>query len=150
MSTLKNGAWVLVADGEKALFLENITDGEDPYLKVRRIEEQENPPTREQAANRPGRVQESATHGSRSYEDTAWHQLEKDRFADDLAEILYRQAHKGAFDHLVIVAPPRVLGEMREKMHQEVTDKIVAEIDKTLTNHPINEIEEIVSKAMAA
>ncbi|NND41066.1 MAG: Host attachment protein, partial [Silicimonas sp.] len=35
MSTLKNGAWVLVADGEKALFLENITDGEDPYLKVR-------------------------------------------------------------------------------------------------------------------
>ena len=32
MTELANGAWVLVADGEKALFLENVTDGQDPSL----------------------------------------------------------------------------------------------------------------------
>ena len=89
-------------------------------------------------------MHESATSGGHAYSDTDWHQLEKDRFADDLSDILYRQAHKGNFAHLVIVAPPQVLGEMRSKMHQEVTNRIVAEIDKTLTNHPLGEIEKIV------
>lgn len=150
MSTLEHGTWVLVADGEKALFLENVTDAENPHLQVRRMEGQDNPPTREQAANRPGRVQESMSPGVRSYDDTDWHELEKDRFADDLADILYRQAHRGAFDHIVIVAPPGVLGEMRSKLHQEVSDKVVAEIDKTLTNHTLEDIEKIVKGEMAA
>jgi protein required for attachment to host cells len=39
MTTIKHGTWVLVADGEKALFLENQTDGADPHLKVVRKEE---------------------------------------------------------------------------------------------------------------
>ena len=147
---LDNGTWVLVADGEKALFLENVTDAKDPYLQVWREEEQDNPPNREQAANRRGRQQESVGARRSAYEDTDWHRLGKERFADDLADILYDKAHKGAFDHLVIVAPPRVLGEMREKMHQEVREKIVAEIDKTLTNHPIDEIEKIVMEELAA
>lgn len=144
MSILENGTWVLIADGEKALFLENVTDAKNPNLKVRRLKEQDNPPAREQAANRPGRVHESAGHGVRSYGDTDWHQLEKDRFADELSEILYQQAHRGAYKRLVIVAPPSVLGEIRSTMHQEVSSKVVAEIDKTLTNHPIDEIEKIL------
>lgn len=150
MSTLEHGTWVLVADGEKALFLENITDSENPNLKVRRLEEHENLPAREQAASRPGRVQESLGPGVRSYGDTDWHQLEKERFADDLAEILYAQAHKGAFERLVIVAPPAVLGEMRSKLHQEVSKRLVAEIDKTLTNHTVDDIAKIVKHDLAA
>ena len=32
MTELKTGTWVVIADGEKALFLENTMDAEDPYL----------------------------------------------------------------------------------------------------------------------
>jgi protein required for attachment to host cells len=53
-------------------------------------------------------------------------------------------AHRGAFEHLVIVAPPQVLGEMRKQLHQEVATKVVAEIDKTLTNHSVFEIEKLL------
>ena len=42
------------------------------------------------------------------------------------------------------IAPPQVLGEMRDHLHKEVQDKVVAEVDKTLTNHPIDKIEAIV------
>ena len=43
MTTIKHDTWVLVADGEKALFLENQTDRADPHLRVVRKEEQDNP-----------------------------------------------------------------------------------------------------------
>ncbi len=149
MAKLDNGTWVLIADGEKALFMVNETDAEDPFLQVFREEEQDNPPNREQAANRPGRFNDGPSVHRSAVADTDWHQLSKDRFARDLSEILYAQAHKGKFDQIVIVAPPNTLGELRAELHQEVTDKIVAEIPKTLTNHPIDEIEKIVKSDLA-
>lgn len=147
---LDHGTWVLIADGEKALFLENITDAEDPHLQVWREEEQDNPPTREQAANRRGRQQESVGNRRSAYEDTDWHELAKERFADELSDILYEKAHKGAFDHLVIVAAPQVLGDLRDKLHQEVTRRVVGEVDKNLTNHPVHEIETILKSELKA
>lgn len=145
MTKLKQGTWVLIADGEKALFLENQTDGTDPFLDIVRKEEQENPPNRDQAANRRGRFNDGPNVHRSAVEDTDWHQLAKDRFARDLAEILYKQAHQGQFDEIVLVADPGTLGELRGELHQEVTNKIVGEVPKTLTNHPIDEIEKIVA-----
>jgi len=150
MTRIDNGTWVLIADGEKALFLENQTDGEDPFFEVFREEEQNNPPNREQAANRPGRFNDGPSVHRSAVADTDWHELAKDRFAHDLAEILYKQAHKGRFNKLVIVAPPNTLGELRQELHQEVTQKVIGEVPKTLTNHPIDEIEKIVSTELAA
>ncbi len=149
MTELSTGTWVLVADGEKALFLVNDGDAQDPNLNVRRIEAQDNPPTRDQAANRPGHVGESARPGGHTYGDTDWHEFEKDRFATEVADILYRQAHRGAFDRLVIVAGPAVLGTLRGALHSEVSGKVVAEISKTLTNHPIDRIEALVKQEFA-
>ena len=150
MTRLKNNTWVLVADGEKALFLCNKTDGEDPFLEVFREEEQDNPPTGEQAANRPGRFNDGPSVHRSAVQDTDWHQLAKDRFAKEMAEILYRQAHKGRFEEIVLVADPSTLGELRDELHKEVSDKVIGEVPKTLTNHPIDEIEKILASELAA
>ncbi|ANT59195.1 MULTISPECIES: host attachment protein [Roseobacteraceae] len=149
MAILTNGTWVLIADGEKALFLRNDVDEQDPDLNVVRIEEQENPSDREQSANRPGRMHDGGPGQKSAVEDTDWHELAKERFADDLAEILYKQAHKGKFDRIVLVAPPATLGELRSKLHKEVSDKVVAELDKTLTNHPLDKIEKLLRDEFA-
>ena len=82
-------------------------------------------------------------------DDTNWHQLAKDRFADEMAEILYRQAHKGRFDKIVLVAPPKTLGELRQKLHKAVADRVIGEIPKTLTNHPIDQIEQQLKAELA-
>lgn len=148
MSVLHQGTWVLIADGEKALFLENLTDGENPHFDVFREEEQENPPNREQAANRRGRFNDGPNVHRSAVADTDWHQLAKDRFAEELADILYKQAHKGRFERIVLVAPPKTLGELRDEIHQEVSDKVVGEIPKTLTNHPVEDIEKIVMEEL--
>lgn len=150
MARLRNGAWVVIADGEKALILENVTDSENPYLVVLDKEEQENPPNREQAANRRGRFNDTGVQQRSAVADTDWHQLAKDRFADDLAERLYKWAHKGSFHDVVLVAAPGILGELRRVLHKEVRAKVVAEIPKTLTNHELEDIERIVSDAVQA
>ena len=149
MTKLQHGTWVLIADGEKALFTRNETDAEDPHLIVVREEEQDNPPAREQAANRPGRFNDGPSVQRSAVDDTDWHELSKERFAQELSDILYKHAHKGAFERLVLVAPASVLGDLRDNLHQEVRDKLVGEIDKTLTNHPMDEIEDIVAKSLA-
>jgi protein required for attachment to host cells len=150
MTELKQDTWVVVTDSEKALFLRNPTDHEDPNLDLFDAEAQENPSDREQGANRPGRMNDGGMGQRSALDDTDWHELQKERFAADLAEKLYAEAHRGAFERLVLVASPKVLGDLRAALHKEVADRIVAEIPKTLTNHPVAEIEALVKKELEA
>lgn len=147
MTQIENGTWVLIADGEKALFLRNITDAEDPNLEVVREEHQDNPPNRDQATSRPGRLSDGPGAHRSALDETDWHKLEKGRFAHDLADLLYRQSHRGRFERIVLVAAPEILGALRQHLHREVAEKVVGEIAKTLTNHPLDKIERLVSAA---
>ncbi|MBR1126456.1 host attachment protein [Bradyrhizobium lablabi] len=132
---------VLVGDGQKALFLRNKGDAGRVQLVVEQVLERENPPTREQGTDRPGRSVASVGVARSAMEEADWHHLEKERFADQLAEALYRYAHDNRFEELIVVAPPKVLGSLRKAFHSKVTDRIVAEIPKEMTSHPIAEIE---------
>ena len=144
---LKHGLWVVVADGEKALFLRNRGDTRFPDLQVVHEMEQENPATRDQGSDRPGRYNDGPSVHRSAVQDTDWHRIGKERSADDIAERLYVLAHRGAFEEIVLIAPPQVLGEMRRKLHKEVGDRVQAEIPKTLTNHTIFEIESLLQAA---
>lgn len=144
---LKRGLWIVVADGEKALFLENRGDTQYPDLQVVQEMEQANPATREQGSDRPGRYSDGPSIHRSAVEDTDWHRLGKERFADEIAERLYKLAHRGAFKEMVLIAPPQVLGDIRRKLHKEVAEKITVEIPKTLTNHTIVDIENLLQAA---
>lgn len=136
---------VFVGDGAKALFLRNKGDAQLLNLVVERIFEHENPPTREQGTDRPGRSFASAgTHRS-AMEQTDWHQIAEERFASAVAERLYKHAHAGRFDNLVVIAPPKVLGNLRKAFHKEVAERVSAEIPKELTSHPVYEIEKLLA-----
>ncbi|MFD0857445.1 baeRF12 domain-containing protein [Roseovarius aquimarinus] len=149
MTELKTGTWVLICDGEKALFLRNDGDAEAPDLNVVRIDEQDNPKDIDQSANRPGRMKDDGVGHRSAFDDTDWHELAKERFASDLADRLYKMAHKGRFERLVIVAAAKTLGALRDELHQEVTQKVIAEIDKDLTNHPLDKVETMLRKELA-
>lgn len=146
MSTLTNGTWVLIADGEKALFLKNTLDAINPGFEIVKKEEQENPSNFEQSANRPGRMQDDGEQQLSAMDDTDWHELAKERFADDLSDKLYAYAHKGAFDRIVLVASSGVLGQLRKKLHKEVERRVVGELAKDLTNHPLDKVEIMLKK----
>ena len=144
---LEHDLWVVVADGEKALFLRNEGDEKYPNLEVFRELRDENPATRDQGTDRPGRFNDGPSVHKSAVEETDWHRIEKERFAKEIAERLYKAAHRGDFQRLVIVAPPLVMGEKRKEMHKEVEQKVVGEVAKTLTNHTVDEIEKLLMKA---
>ncbi|MEH6702010.1 host attachment family protein [Parasphingorhabdus sp.] len=67
-------------------------------------------------------------------------------FSKQIAERLYGYSHRGAFDRLILVADPDTLGEIRPLLHQEVSDKIVLEQAKTLTNSTVADIEKSLAQ----
>ncbi len=148
MTRLRKGTWVVVADSEKALFLRNLTDHWTPELEVIEVETQDNPPNREQGTNRPGRMPDTGPGQRSALAETDWHELAKQRFAREVADTLYTKAHQGAFDALVLVAGPKVLGNIREGLHTEVQRRIVAEIPKNLARHTLRDIERLLQSEL--
>ncbi len=146
MAKLKDGTWVLVADSEKALILANRGSGDPPDLRVLRKTEQDNPPDHEQGTDRPGRTQSSHGPGSSAYDETDWHELGKERFAGNLADLLSKHAHASSYDELVLIAAPEVLGNLRKALHKEVVHRVVAEIPKGLTHLPLDQLAKRISQ----
>jgi protein required for attachment to host cells len=138
-------ALVMVGDGRKALFLRNLGTPREIELITESEIKQDNPPTREQGSDRPGRYLGSDGVSRSAYEETDWHQQAEQRFAVRIAETLYDMAHSHRFEDLVLVAPPKLLGDLRAAMHAEVTECIVAEVPKDLTSNPVPEIARLLS-----
>ena len=136
---------VLIGDGQKALFLRNKGTPQQLSLQVEQVLEQDNPATREQGTDRPGRSIGSVGAARSAVEQADWHHIAEERFAGAIAEALYRLAHGNRFDKLVVVAPAKVLGNLRQAFHAEVTERIVGEIPKELTSHPIPDIERLMA-----
>ena len=65
----------------------------------------------------------------------------------DAAALLKARALRNEFESLIIVAPPRTLGELRKHYHKEVSDRLKAEIAKDLTRHTVPQIEEALINA---
>ena len=144
---LPHNSVVLVADGRKMLFLRNEGDAEFPNLVVEKAQEQDNPATRDQATDSAGRASSPQGGVQSSVEPTDFHQIEEDRFAADAAEFLKTGALKNKYDSLIVIAPPKTLGELRKHYHKEVTSRLKGELDKDLTGHPIKDIEKALKNA---
>ena len=102
-----NGAWVLVGDGRRALFLENHGDPDLLDLRVIEARVEENPATRDQGTDAPGRAFASRGGPRSSLETTDWHELEKEHFADRIATTINKAAESGEMKEIVLIAPRR-------------------------------------------
>jgi len=145
---IPHNAHVLVADGRKMLFFRNQGDGEFPNLQVEKHREENNPAHHEQATDTAGRASVPAgVSGGGSMEEVDFHQQQEDRFAAEVAELLKTRTLNHEIEHLIIVAPPKTLGEMRKHYHKEVEQRIAGEIPKDLTNMPVPDIEKAIQSA---
>jgi protein required for attachment to host cells len=144
---IANGTWILVADGRKALFLRNDGLAEQPNLQCFATREQTNPAAHEQGTDAPGRAFQSFSKSRSSMETTDRHEVEELRFAAGLAGELNAASLDGRYEHLIVVAPPRILAELRQDLNKEAKGRVRAEIDKDLTRHTLPDIEAILLAA---
>jgi protein required for attachment to host cells len=135
------GDWVVVCDGGKALMLENIGDEVFANLKTRETHGNSNPPTREQGTGEPGRVFQSVGGARSAMEQADRHEQSEHEFLTRLAARLDAAVKAGQVKSLIIVAPPRALGLIRNAYTPALRAAVKAEIDKDLVRMPVHQIE---------
>jgi len=151
MALLANGAWVVVLDGEKAMILENTGTPSAPKLRLHEKMEQELEANREIGSDRPGRMPDRPGLADRSQgpmsamEQTDYHRLAKERFVATIAARVNKLAAKGSLGPLVIAAPPQSLAVLRDHLSPAVIGTLIAELPKTLTQHPLDKIGQMIA-----
>ena len=137
---IDSGEWVVVADGARALILENVGDRKFPDLRTKEVFRQPDAKSRELGTDRPGRAF-SSIDGSRSaMDETDWHKQEEDRFLTQLADHLDKAVQNGSTSSLILVAPPRALGVLRRQLSRRVQQALRAEVEKDYVKMPVDEI----------
>src|SRR6188768_2519888 len=111
---IREGDWVVVCDGAKALILETAGDGMHPNLKTKEVHEQADAKTHEQGTDAPGRSVNSVGARRSAMEQTDWHEQDEQRFLCELAGRLDAAVTAGETKSLIVVAPPRALGVLRQ------------------------------------
>jgi protein required for attachment to host cells len=132
--------WILIADGAHARIFANRGPGNGIELVEGKIDA-DHRPTHEIVADRLGRTHESvgATRHAIAAEHDPHREL-KHTFAVKLAHMLDQRRAEHAYDRLVLVAPPKTLGDLREALPSSVRALVRAELDKDLTKTPVAEL----------
>lgn len=137
MKTLKT--WIVVSDGARARIFLN--EGRGTGLKPALVSDlvADHRPTHELGGREPGRGQACAGgqhHGIESTSDA--HEQLKLEFARDVVRVLEEGADRQAFDSLVLVAPPRMLGNLRAHLPRAIVKRVRGELSKDLTQVPVH------------
>jgi len=133
--------WILIADGARARIVEQ--DGPGAALKdaLGFGYAASHAPTRDFGSDKAGRGmgRDGSSHHTKAAK-IDWHTYEKHVFAIHLAEELDKAHGKGAFDDLVLVAPPKALGELRAALGPNVKQQVAAELGKDLTHVSLHDL----------
>ena len=133
--------WILIADGARARILEQLGSGHELTAIDGMVFQGDHAATHELVSDREGRSFSSHGLGRSAYEPhTDPHRELKAKFAHQLADVLARGLENNSYDHLVIVAAPVTLGDLRTVISERVRGKIVGEIAQVLTKTPNCEV----------
>ncbi|MCP5432648.1 MAG: host attachment protein [Alphaproteobacteria bacterium] len=133
--------WIVLADGAHARFFANDGPGRGIKALAGLDLDETIPPGRDIVSDRAGRSFDSAGPGRSAMEpQTDPREEAKRRFLDRVAARLAEKAREGAFDRLVVAAPPRPLGELRAALAAPVKERLHAELAKDLTKVPVAEL----------
>jgi protein required for attachment to host cells len=125
---------IVVADGRTALIFENdgpghgLTPAQGGELQAEKRD------ARGLFSDRGGRTFDSFGAGRHAMEPpTSAEEQVRAKFARAVVDWLDTPDRAGAAERLVLVAPPKMLGELRAELPERLTRKVAAELDKDLT-----------------
>jgi HSP20 family protein len=141
---ISHATLVMAIDGRKMLLFRN--QGDEKYIVLDTLENEEvkTPPSHQLGSDAPGRTFSSTSPRRSGYGETDWHSQAEARFAILGASALEHAASGNQAD-IVVVAPPRVLGELRKHWGRETRKRLVAEIGKDLVHHETDDIARAVT-----
>lgn len=130
---LQKGTLVAVVDGEKLALFEN-TGQQEVQLSAKPT-----PTIPDRASGAAGRISNEANPDN----DTQ----AEDGFAMGVADVINKLVLTNKVEHLLVIAAPKTLGQLRKGWHKETEARVVGEIPKDLTGHSTDDIAQAIEKA---
>lgn len=136
-----HSTWIVIADAGRARILER-QKRNGPLREVDGARlEQHVPLSHDIGDDRPGRTMVSGGAVRHAYSTpTDPHREAKRDFIKALAHRLDEDLATGAFDKLILIAPPQALGDLRAALSAPVARRVIGELHKDLTKTPDHEI----------
>ena len=131
---LPKGALVADVDGEKRVLFKNTGDADQPKLTAHPT-----PEIPERLSGAPGRQSSAANPDN----DTQ----AEDGFAMGVTDVLNKMVLDHKVEHLLVIAAPKTMGQLRKGWHKETAARVVGEISKDLTGHSAEQIAAAIEKA---
>ncbi|MGI9380221.1 MAG: host attachment protein [Methyloligellaceae bacterium] len=143
--------WILIGNGNQARIFRNMGPGKGVELVEGIQLNTTTPPDRDLVSDRPGRTFDSHGQGRHAMEpkNTA-HRLSKKKFALEVIDLLQTRLAKREFDRLLVVAPPEMLGDLRDNYSPQILKCLIGEVDKDLTAMPTEKIPQQIGDFIAA
>ncbi len=125
--------WYLIADASRAKLLERKEDGQ--ILLLRSFDHPDSRAHDGDLTGDLGRTRQtgSAAYASEREERSGRRHTEYIRFANELGEALKLGAIQNVYQELVLVSSPNFLGVLRKHLHAKVEERLVATLNKDLT-----------------
>jgi len=126
--------WILIADASDARIF-SIGGRNQPLRLVREITNAEGRArTQELVTDMPGRSPSRGAEGTRSGMEprTTAHDVAAERFVRELAALLHAHLEHGDYTSLSLVAPPHLLGQLREAIHKDVAQQVRSSLSRDL------------------
>jgi protein required for attachment to host cells len=144
--------WIVVAESARARILSQ----EKSRAPLIEQEDLVHPASKQQphdlTSDRTGRAISSAQHGPRHamQQQTDPQRNEMEKFARQVADRLDRARRDGAFDELVLVAPPRFLGALTAHLGDATLAAVTKRIANNLVRHSLADIAKHVNNGGTA
>jgi protein required for attachment to host cells len=132
MHKIPAGTWIMVADGAEARLFHNVGSATMVSLKQVKVLKPRDLLDEGPAGRRPPESDQQAT--------------DEATFAKQLAQGLNAAALRNEYEHLVLMADPQTLGQIRPQLHKEAQRRIVMEVAKTFTNAPVEDIQDALQE----
>ena len=131
--------WVVVAESSRAKIYEIDKIKSKKHLKE--ISGFTHSISRSHKQNLSGSQQKESRHSQLTSSLDSHKGHERIEFARSISEHLNSARNKGQFSKLILMSPPKFLGDLRKNLGHETNKRVVSEIDKNLVRHKIKDIE---------
>jgi protein required for attachment to host cells len=144
MKTAKT--WIVLANARTAKFFSYTGPGKKLEPAGKEVLHADPP---KPYTDRAGAVHSSVGPGVSAVEQTDPKALAEAEFVSSLCAYLHKSFIDKAFERLVIAAGPHTLGEIRRALPEDLSKRVMAEINKDLTQVTLNELPDHLSGVIA-
>jgi len=131
--------WVVVAESSRAKIYEvEKNETEESLVELNGFTHSVSRSHKQQLS---GNRQKESRHSQLTTQLDSHKTHERIEFARSLGEHLNCARNKGQFNKLIIMSPPRFLGDLRKNLGHETNKHVVLEVDKNLVRHNVQDIQ---------